>query len=50
VTYRGRRSLTDDAFVEAHIVPESVSGRIVRFTADENDQVEAGLALADRTG
>src|SRR5262249_39384001 len=45
VGYRRGHSQTEDAFVEAHIVnvaPESVSGRIVRFTADENDRVEAG--------
>src|SRR5262249_42477773 len=39
-----------DAFVEAHIVnvaPEAVSGRVVRFTADENDRVEAGQVLAE---
>lgn len=50
VRYRRGHSLTDDAFVEAHIVniaPEAVSGRIVRFTADENDRVEAGQVLAE---
>ena len=49
-SYRRGHSLTDDAFVEAHIIniaPESVAGRIVRFTADENDRVEAGQVLAE---
>src|SRR5262245_2554633 len=42
VRYRRGHSLTDDAFVETHIVnlaPEAVSGRIVRLTKDENDRV-----------
>jgi membrane fusion protein (multidrug efflux system) len=50
VTFRRGHSLTDDAFVETHIVniaPESVSGRIVRFSADENDHVEAGQVVAE---
>jgi membrane fusion protein (multidrug efflux system) len=50
VTFRRGHSLTDDAFVESHIVnvaPESVSGRVIRFTADENDRVEAGRVLAE---
>src|SRR5262249_22152656 len=45
VKYRYGHSLTDDAFIETHIVniaPEAVSGHIVRFTADDNDRVEAG--------
>src|SRR5947209_6128771 len=48
-TYRASHSITDDAFVEAHIVnvaPEMVSGRIVRFLVEENDQVEEGQVLA----
>jgi membrane fusion protein (multidrug efflux system) len=43
-------SLTDDAFVEAHLVnvaPEMVSGRIVRFLVEENDRVEQGQVLAE---
>src|SRR5271169_2170060 len=43
-------SITDDAFVEAHIVniaPEMVSGRIVRFLVEENDKVEQGQVLAE---
>jgi membrane fusion protein, multidrug efflux system len=49
-TYRASHSITDDAFVEAHIVnvaPEMVSGRIVRFLVEENDQVEQGQVLAE---
>ena len=49
-TYRLTQSITDDAFVEAHIVnvaPEMVSGRIVRFLVDENDHVEQGQVLAE---
>ena len=30
-----------------NIAPEAVSGRIVRFTTDENDSVEAGQVLAE---
>ncbi|MBP3954886.1 HlyD family secretion protein [Gemmata sp. G18] len=50
VSFRRGHSLTDDAFVESHIVnvaPEAVSGRVIRFTADENDRVEAGQILAE---
>src|SRR6516162_9051909 len=49
-TYRLSHSITDDAFVEAHIVnvaPEMVSGRVVRFLVDENDKVEQGQVLAE---
>jgi membrane fusion protein (multidrug efflux system) len=49
-TYRVSHSITDDAFVEAHIVnvaPEMVSGRVVRFLVDENDQVKQGQILAE---
>jgi membrane fusion protein (multidrug efflux system) len=47
---RQSRSMTEDAFVEAHIVnvaPEMVSGRIVRFLVEENDQVTQGQVLAE---
>jgi membrane fusion protein (multidrug efflux system) len=47
---RASHSLTDDAFVEAHIVnvaPEMVSGRIVRFLVEENDRVSQGQLLAE---
>jgi membrane fusion protein (multidrug efflux system) len=50
VKYRRGHSLTDDAFVETHIVniaPEAVSGRVVRITADENDRVKGGQVLAE---
>jgi membrane fusion protein, multidrug efflux system len=50
LTYRLSHSITDDAFVEAHIVnvaPEMVSGRLVRFLVEENDQVEQGQVLAE---
>jgi membrane fusion protein (multidrug efflux system) len=49
-TYRASNSITDDAFVEAHIVnvaPEMVSGRIVRFLVEENDHIEQGQVLAE---
>jgi membrane fusion protein, multidrug efflux system len=49
-TYRTLHSLTEDAFVEAHIVnvaPEMVSGRIVRYLVEENDRVEQGQVLAE---
>jgi membrane fusion protein (multidrug efflux system) len=49
-TYRLSHSITDDAFVEAHIVnvaPEMVSGRVVRFLVEENEQVEQGQLLAE---
>jgi membrane fusion protein (multidrug efflux system) len=42
--------MTEDAFVEAYIInvaPEMVSGRIVRFVAEENDKVEQGQVLAE---
>jgi membrane fusion protein (multidrug efflux system) len=47
---RASHSLTEDAFVEAHIVnvaPEMVSGRIVRFLVQENDRVTGGQLLAE---
>ena len=49
-TYRLTHSITEDAFVEAHIVnvaPEMVSGRIVRLHVEENDRVEQGQVLAE---
>src|SRR6266481_676817 len=48
--YRLSHSITEDAFVEAHIInvaPEMVSGRVVRFLVEENDQVKEGQALAE---
>ena len=50
VEYRRAHSITDDAFVEAHIVnvaPQMVSGRIIRFLADENDRVVQGQIVAE---
>ena len=50
VNDRRTHSITDDAFVEAHIVniaPQLVSGRIVRFLADEDDRVVQGQVLAE---
>jgi membrane fusion protein (multidrug efflux system) len=47
---RAMLSITDDAFVEAHIVnlaPQTVSGRIVRLLVDENDRVEQGQLVAE---
>jgi membrane fusion protein (multidrug efflux system) len=49
-SYRASNSITEDAFVEAHIVnvaPEMVSGRIVRFDVEENERVEQGRVLAE---
>src|SRR5437762_13915758 len=49
-TYRLSHSITDDAFVEAHIVnvaPEMVSGRIVLFHVEENHRAEQGQVLAE---
>ncbi len=50
VEYRRSHSITDDAFVEAHLVniaPQLVSGRIIRFLADENDRVARGQVVAE---
>jgi membrane fusion protein, multidrug efflux system len=49
-SYRLTHSITDDAFVEAHIVniaPQTVSGHLVRFLVDENDKVQQGQVLAE---
>jgi membrane fusion protein (multidrug efflux system) len=49
-SYRSSCSITDDAFVEAHIVnlaPQSVSGHLVRFYVEENDHVRQGQLLAE---
>ena len=49
-SYRRNHSITEDAFVEAHIVniaPQSVSGHLVRFVVEENDRVEQGQVLAE---
>src|SRR5215471_7554256 len=50
IVNRLTHSITDDGFVESHIVnvaPEMVSGRIVRFLVDENDSVEQGDIIAE---
>jgi hypothetical protein len=42
-SYRQTHSITEDAFVEAHIInvaPQTVSGHIVRFLVEENDRVK----------
>src|SRR5262245_34814380 len=42
------QSITEDAFVEAHVVniaPQTVSGHLVRFSVAENDHVEQGQVL-----
>jgi membrane fusion protein, multidrug efflux system len=47
---RRARSVTDDAFIEAHIInlaPETVSGRIVGIYADEGERVERGQVVAE---
>jgi membrane fusion protein, multidrug efflux system len=47
---RATCSITDDAFIEAHIVniaPQSVSGHLVRYLVEENDAVERGQLLAE---
>ena len=50
VHFRRSHSITDDAFVEAHIVniaPHAVSGHIVRFLVDENERVTQGQIVAE---
>jgi membrane fusion protein (multidrug efflux system) len=49
-SYRLNHSITEDGFVEAHIVniaPQTVSGHIVRFLVEENDTVQQGQVLAE---
>jgi membrane fusion protein (multidrug efflux system) len=49
-SYRQAHSITDDAFVEAHIIniaPQTVSGHLVRFLVEENDLVKQGQVLAE---
>jgi membrane fusion protein (multidrug efflux system) len=48
--FRFTHSITDDAFVETHIVnigPQQVSGHIVKFLVQEHDVVEAGQTLIE---
>jgi membrane fusion protein, multidrug efflux system len=50
IEYRRNHSITDDVFVEAHIVnvaPQLVSGRLMRYHVDENDQVVQGQVVAE---
>jgi membrane fusion protein (multidrug efflux system) len=50
IEYRRTHSITDDAFVEAHIVniaPELVSGRLIRYLVEENDRVDQGQTVAE---
>src|SRR5262249_7154353 len=47
--YRWTHSITDDAFVETHVVniaPQEVSGHLVRYQVQEHDVVAAGQLLA----
>jgi membrane fusion protein, multidrug efflux system len=48
--YRSTHSITDDAFVETHVVniaPQEVSGHLVRYLVQEHDEVAAGQLLAE---
>src|SRR5580698_9638029 len=50
VVYRFTHSITDDAFVETHVVniaPQEVSGHLVRYQVQEFDVVAAGQLLAE---
>jgi membrane fusion protein, multidrug efflux system len=50
VAYRFTHSITDDAFVETHVVniaPQEVSGHLVRYQVQEHDVVAAGQLLAE---
>ena len=50
VDYRSTHSITDDAFVETHVVniaPQEVSGHLVRYLVQEHDEVAAGQLLAE---
>jgi membrane fusion protein (multidrug efflux system) len=48
--YRSAHSITDDAFLETHVVniaPQEVSGHLVRYLVQEHDAVTAGQLLAE---
>jgi membrane fusion protein (multidrug efflux system) len=48
--HRLTHSITDDAFVETHLVnmaPQEVAGHLVRYLVQENDEVVAGQLLAE---
>jgi multidrug resistance efflux pump len=50
VDFRLTHSITDDAFVETHVVniaPQEVSGHLVRYQVQEYDLVAAGQQLAE---
>jgi membrane fusion protein (multidrug efflux system) len=50
LVFRATHSITDDAFVETHVVniaPQEVSGHLVRYLVQEFDTVEAGQLLAE---
>src|SRR5262249_33668120 len=50
IVYRYRHSITDDAFVQTHVVniaPQEVSGHLVRYLVQEHDQVVPGQLLAE---
>ena len=50
VVHRFTHSITDDAFVETHVVniaPQEVSGHLVRYLVQEHDVVAAGQLLAE---
>jgi membrane fusion protein (multidrug efflux system) len=50
LVHRFTHSITDDAFVETHIVnlgPQKVSGHLVRFLVQEHDTVAPGQLLAE---
>jgi len=50
VVHRFTHSITDDAFVETHVVniaPQEVSGHLVRYLVQEHDEVAAGQLLAE---
>jgi membrane fusion protein (multidrug efflux system) len=50
VVYRFTHSITDDAFVETHVVniaPQEVSGHLVRYLVQERDVVATGQLLAE---
>jgi membrane fusion protein (multidrug efflux system) len=50
VVHRFTHSITDDAFVQTHVVniaPQEVSGHLVRYLVQEHDEVAAGQLLAE---
>jgi membrane fusion protein (multidrug efflux system) len=50
VIHRSTHSITDDAFVQTHVVnmaPQEVSGHLVRYLVQEHDEVARGQLLAE---